>query len=835
MTPRKIGTWIGLTAIGLVVVSLVLSLVAIPITGGGPLAGWELVTRLRGEHRDARDKYNEGVAALAKGDYEPAEKALLDARSQAGVDPELVFRAAYDLGAAYGAHADQVRNAKDADLDKALELANQAVSWFGDADRLRPHDPDTKANLQIMRARVQAITDELRKGEGKLEARLDRLIRDQRGVLDDARGAWFAIKQAGGSDPLAEQGTLTHLADRERGVVAEAGVIGDLAADEIDEIGKKPDDKRTDQEKARIVQLKNLDLYLIEGRARITEARGKFQDLAAEDGVGRSEAALVELKRAREQLLDPITVLRQVAQDELAVTQDTAHSDTKAIDFGSGVGSGSGSGSGSGAAPTALPGWLEPARIAERQLSIRDRLEEVRARLTAATETPPPPAPDPASPAAAPSAPSGQPQDPKQAKLIERIMAALPAVGEASTAMDHARDALGARQIKQALDQEQAALEALAGAIEQFSDLKQLIELAYGEHRQLVQLLGPEAAKQLDAAQRGKLTHEALAHNLRRMPRLAALIAEEVAQLDAKVKQSETAMAEAALRQASGQVKDPKQAEAQKQQQAQAQQQLEQGKQLLTHAEELRGQAAAALATLDQALAANKDPMPPATDADQKLTELRKLFFDLIQHLQELIREQGETRDQTSAANSEDDFTRGPKLPGLADRQDGHKKLAKDITDQLAQQADAAAKQAPPTSPNGPSTPHAGPDPKALAGAADEVRQAQGDMGDAFNTLVKARDATNASQSLEPGVKSQAKAIEHLENALKLLQPPKKSDKNDKNDQNKDQQQQQQQQKPQDKQQQPQGGAGQRARDEDAKRQRQRNQAPANDPVEKDW
>ena len=47
-----------------------------------------------GEHRAARDKYNEGVALLAKGDLDGAEKALLDARSQAGVDPELRFRAA---------------------------------------------------------------------------------------------------------------------------------------------------------------------------------------------------------------------------------------------------------------------------------------------------------------------------------------------------------------------------------------------------------------------------------------------------------------------------------------------------------------------------------------------------------------------------------------------------------------------------------------------------------------------------------------------------------------------------------------------------------------------
>lgn len=50
-----------------------------------------------GEHRDARDKYNEGVVALAKGEHESAEKLLVEARSGAGVDPELRFRAAYDL------------------------------------------------------------------------------------------------------------------------------------------------------------------------------------------------------------------------------------------------------------------------------------------------------------------------------------------------------------------------------------------------------------------------------------------------------------------------------------------------------------------------------------------------------------------------------------------------------------------------------------------------------------------------------------------------------------------------------------------------------------------
>ena len=87
----------------------------------------------RGEHRAAREKYNEGVELLVKGEHEAAEKALLDARSAAGVDPELRFRAAYDLGMAYAAHAEKVKTGKDADLAKALELEQQAVSWFSDA------------------------------------------------------------------------------------------------------------------------------------------------------------------------------------------------------------------------------------------------------------------------------------------------------------------------------------------------------------------------------------------------------------------------------------------------------------------------------------------------------------------------------------------------------------------------------------------------------------------------------------------------------------------------------------------------------------------------------
>lgn len=744
-----------------------------------------------GEHRDAREKYNEGVEALTAGKFEDAEKALLNARSSAGVDPELRFRAAYDLGMAYASHADEAKKGKDADLQKALELEQQAVSWFQDAANLKKDDDDTKANLAIVRARAQALTDELSRGEGKLEARLDAVIKAQRGVLDEARGAWIAIKQSGGSDPLAQQGPLTKLADQERGLSADAGVISDLAADEIDSIGKQPADKRQPKDAARLAQLKNLDLYMIESRTKISDARRKLQDLAAEQAVANAEAALVQLKRAREQLLDPIQVLQSVAQDQLQLVQESAA-------VGQALAGEIGTGSGGG--KPLIPSWLEPAALGDRQTGLRDRVEEVRARLAATVDEAQKPGPDGSPPQLKPD----------QAKLVEQFAKAVPLITEASADMQAAHDDVIAAKLEDTVKKQRDALSALAKAIEVFADLKKTVDIAYATQQQLVQLLGPEAAK-LQAAERAQQASEALQANTARMGRIKDLIGEELTKLDDQAKQLENPPPDK-----DGKAPDPKQVEA-------AKQQLAQQKQMMNGAEALRADAEKSIAELNGAIKANKDPLTPARAAEKKLDELRKLFFSVIEHLQQLLRDQNETKDQTSQANTEDDFTRAPKLPGLAARETEHSEMAKAITDALGKQADAAQKQQPDEA-------------KKLAAAADEVRQAIGDMTDAHGTLDKAATAKQ-SVALDPGVKSEQKAIEHLENALKILQPPQKNDQ--KQDQQKQDQQKQDQQK-KDQQQQPQqqqqGGAGQRARDEDAKRQREKQQREGGtDPVDKDW
>jgi hypothetical protein len=329
----------------------------------------------------------------------------------------------------------------------------------------------------------------------------------------------------------------------------------------------------------------------------------------------------------------------------------------------------------------------------------------------------------------------------------------------------------------------------------------------YATEQQLVQLLSPESAKVPDRAQDSR---EALAANVGRMGRLKQLIADEQKKIDDQIAKGPPPGQGSAA-------PDPKQVEAQNQQ-------LEQQKQMLNGAEALRASAEKSLAEIETAIKANKDPLTPAKKAEGELLDLRKLFFSVTEHLQELLKDQNETKDQTSQANTEDDFTRAPKLPGLAKRETDHGEMAKAITEALAKQADAGQKK---------QQQPGGDDAKKFADAAAEVRLATTDMGDAKNGLDKAATAKQ-SVSLDPPVKSETKAIEHLEKALQILQPPQKNDQKNKDDQKQDQQKQQDDKKKQDQQQQ-QGGAGQRARDEDAKRQKEKQQQGQDQPVDQDW
>ncbi len=212
-----------------------------------------LAASCAGDRSDARAGHNRGLAALAAGKFEDAEKALLAARDGAGGDDELRRRAAYHLGLAHARHAESLA---ETEAERAVDLYRQGASWMRDAVRLDPEDAEARRTLEVILRRIQALVDRLGREEGALEARLDRLIEEQRGVLGGVRALLAEVARAGASsDPVGFRAEFDRVATAERQLNAEAGAIADTAADEQASIRARPEDQRSPEQRGRLAAL----------------------------------------------------------------------------------------------------------------------------------------------------------------------------------------------------------------------------------------------------------------------------------------------------------------------------------------------------------------------------------------------------------------------------------------------------------------------------------------------------------------------------------------------------------------------------------------------------
>ena len=741
-----------------------------------------------GGESSARKRYNEGVAALSKGDAEEASKAFLEARDQARGDGTLRFDAAYNLGLAHAAIADSKKD----DQEAALESLRASAGWFRDAVRLRPEDEASRANLEIVLRRAQVLADQINKGKNGLEARLDRLIADQRSLRDDVRALVEQLGDASATaEPAAFSETFEELAANERALYAETGTVVDLAADELGLIGQKKDDELTQQDRVRQAQLQALDRYLQAARVSLDDVRRTLRKLDAPASHEQATVALERLKRAREQLLDPVAALQAASQDEMLLLQHTAMlamSGKKGLSL-----------EGAEATPEAAPSWLTPAHLAGRQRDIRERVADLTARFRAAVQSPPPAKPD-------------DKPNPDAEKALAAAKEALPHLDDALKGMEATTSALDSKLLEQATDKEREVLAALFAAMERFAGLRQLIELAYGEQAQVVALLDPkaEATKDLTTQERATKLGESLGRNVDRLTRLESLLGEEKARL----------LEQAQPQQGQPQQQPPQNDEQVAQQKAAIEAQFQ-------AAEQHRKAALEATESL-KALAARAvrggqggNAQQLAQTAQHEIEELRRIFFSIIEHLKDLLKRQGDTHDKTAEAQGKigDDFL---ELLGPAtDAQTEHAQLADSLAEALAKQADDAA---------------ASQDKKAaeqadrLGRAADEVRQAAAAMHQAQDTMTRARDdASSMSVDLKPAVEQQPIAMQHLEEAIKILEPPKQQPKDDKQQQNQQQQQQQQVSKDQA------ARKLQAIREREAKRRKEKRGQPQTQSVDKDW
>lgn len=806
----------------------------------------------QGDRSPARSRYNEALASYKTGNYEDAAKGFLEARQSAGQDPDLRFRAAFNLGLAYAQQSDA-----DSDGQKSMELLRQSAAWLRDAVSLQPRDEAARVALETVLRRIQVMADQLNKGQNKLEARLDRVIEDQRTLRDRVRQLMSQVAESGsGADPIAFQGEFDALATLERTLWADVGTIMDLAGDELGLLesrkaaaahaggqagpGGDGGSGLSQEEEVRMIQLANLEHYLNEARGHMGDARRHLHRLQGDRAHRRADTALGELKRAREQLVDPITVLKSVAQDQSLVLMHTG----ALVELGKGaIKVGEAAEQGEAAAP---PPWLTGEHLAERQNDIESRAGEIAARFSAAE------AAATAQAGGDSGQDSGQPADPKQQRILAAAGEAVPFLTEATAAMKAAASALAESRLDAAVDRQNEALRALFAAIERFSEIRDLIELIHAEHQGALVLLRPPASPgdaaspgnqgelpaelaRLGTRERVELVRDGAAKNLDRLTRLEGLFDDELALLDQQAQQAQQAG------QGAGQAQPgaaPGQPDADK---------LEAAREQYRRAKELRQSATDALtrmqAAVDATAAGRAKPAAALAAAEEAMThieELRRLFYSIIEHLKELLQNQTTTHDGASSAGVASSDQLLTLLGPLIDAQQGHAAMGQALAEALAAQADAAAaagQQADPAT-------GAQPDPEAaqrLAEATEETRQATADMSTAARLIDEAgKQAATMSPDLAPILEAQQSAMEHLENAIRLLQPPQQDqqpDQQEQQEQQQDQQQQQQQQQDQEVSQQQAQRRLQGVRDREAERMRdkRRKERFTPEPVEKDW
>ena len=673
----------------------------------------------------------------------------------------LRYRSAFNLGLALAGQADGLPN--ESGPQETIGTLRASAAWFSDAARLAPEgDEDARVNLEIVLRRIQQLADQLNR-DGQLEARLDRIIDDQRGLRDQLRQLLADVESEAGTD---FRHRFESLAASERALLAETADVADLAAEERAHIESQDEQALTSEQRARAHQLGHMDHYLQRARQSMSDTRRRLRRLEGERAHRRADAALGELKRAREQLSDPVAVLKAVARDEESLV---AHAGALASIAGDDE-----------AGP---PRWLTVPHLVNRQEDAAARTGEMLRRLEAAA------AAEHAPTGAAADAPSSEPQTNRARQSIGE---AIPHVREALEAMRSALSAFGGAALSDAAREGARAVAALARAIERFEGLRELIEITYANQASVVAILG-EDAEDVPADLRQRLAGVAIDENRERLRRMEGMLSDMLAQAQGNPG--------------------------------------EEGMQGERHelAETLRGEALEALDSAARALASGGGAGVPASLALERLEALRRLFFSIVEHLQELLAEQTDTHDQTATVQVEP----GTAAPFgfIAERQATHARTGATLGDALAAQADAAR----------------GDDAQAgenIAEATREVREGSARMRAAAGTVAAAAEAAaRMSPLLEPALADQVAAIGHIENAIRLLRPPSPGENNAGGEQQQQQQQQEQEQKaaaqpepaePMLRRQALQRLQAVRDREAERQRRRQRDRTPS-EPVERDW
>lgn len=574
-----------------------------------------------------RTAYNQALAHLKADELDAAADLFATARNQAGTDSELRFSASYQLGWLEAKRADSLL---ETEPQTALQALTRATDWFREAIRLRPQQTESRHNLEVVLNRILRLTDQLSQQQDlDLKKQLQQLITQERTLLTELGATMDLVALQTDPDAIAAaRRPFRAYGSRQLELLADAESVSHTADQQKTLLEAKTTEERTPEEAMRLAQITQLLPLLHRAREAMGQARGQLRRLQAERAYRRIAIALDHLKRARDQLLEPVARLDALLLETAEIIKQT--SQKAALDEAS--------------EQQKTFVWLTTDYLETEQQALTERTQALtqllEATLAQAQQTS---------------------QDQQQARLKQQLQLAVPLLNAGHEHFAAAQTALNQALLDEALDAQRQGLAKLLAAREHFLDLPRLVELLYQDEQRIAALLETEdnLSPALQLQQR----------NQRRLQQVAELIANQLVDvLETQEQQDET---------------DEQASQAEQQRLAQADQLRVQAQQAMQQALQAIEQTQQDPDTLPQASQAVEQTV-------DQLDALRRLFFSLLDHLKELLQQQLDLSDRTEAATvlaataTPDEIAQqfGP----LASEQDSLAELAQTLADALNQQ-----------------------------------------------------------------------------------------------------------------------------------------------------
>lgn len=766
-----------------------------------------------------RDVYNLALDFLNKGEFDKAIEGFSRARDVAAYDNELRYSAAYNLAHGYAQRASslgEMSSLDEASLQSMIDDLQLSEAWFRDAVRQRPSLDEARGNLEIVIKRLLAAKDVLSQKFRTLDRQLDEVIATERGIRESARVLSERLRsENAGRDPMAFQDDFRSMARAQREALTQANLVAENLANALAQIESKPEEARTQEDGFRMFQYQSATPLLESGRQAMAGARRQMRELSMESALRLTNKAFNLLKQAREQLDDPLRTLAHIAEDEQGFVRLAAARhlfETPELLEAYRVQTQN---------PDAeLPAWLNDALLSDTQNDALERTNRLVSFLRAVVES--------AKSQPEPQVPEGT--DPRKVEAAREQLAqmseALPFIENAASAMQKATQTILTADRVNTIEHANQAVQQLELAMERFADLKHLIEIAYRMQSGISQIVrgtldntaadaaNGEQPPSMTRAEQREALRPALDMNGGRLARLSDLLAKELA----KMNQQATEAAQAA-----GQNGTDAQGEAQ----------LAQIQQLFEEAERLRQTAFDATRRMETVVSGEpgldetvrpEDPSqaewteltPDAQEAQSSIESLRVLFFSVVEHVQELFRQQTATMDTTTDVASLSADAQAVRLPPVLDRQRVHEVTASQLADVLVQQAQQMSQQSQ----------------GQAAEMAQRYNQASSELQVAATAMRQAQtDLQNDGVLFTEALEQQRVALEHIQKALELLQPPQPQ-----NPQSQQEQQPQQSQPQKMSKEQAEKKIQQiRSRDQERRKSRSQREGGGMPTVEKDW